>query len=129
MRQDQFEDRRKQSLTGRMKKLREELERHEFTDSLSDFIEPNGGVNNTIVNLHKFLLHEKRNNSLSVMCKIFIGKHYLLSVCDNDKSYFYSLLKQNHINYSRTEVSFVMKLGKLADKFPTLCWVSVSLVL
>ena len=48
-----------------MRKLREELkrnifERHEFTDYLSDFIEPNGGEDNTIVNLRKFLLQKKK---------------------------------------------------------------------
>jgi len=112
------------------KQLKESVvERHTFIESVEYFTEPAGDISTTVNSLKQHLKYEKQSHLLSVTCKIFIGKHanHILSLCENNKADFTYLLKHHNINFSRTELSFAMKLAKLADKYQTLCRVSLPI--
>ena len=71
---------------------------------------------------------EKTTNNISLLCKIYIGKHakYLQDILD-DKAMFFAMLKMENIVYSRTELSFAIKLSKLVEVYPKLSLANVPL--
>ena len=103
--------------------------RYEFVDSLEDFVEPSGDTDKAIANLNTLYVMEKKNNVINILMKIYLGKHanYLLELCEKDKAYFQHLLQTNNISYSRTEIAFAIKLGKMASIFPKICRLNVPL--
>ena len=122
-----------ETLPERKRKLKELLSkslqpRHVFIDSLNGFTEPQGSDQQCFIELKRIIELEKTTNNISLLCKIYIGKHakYLQDIL-GDKAMLFAMLKMDNIVYSRTEISFAIKLAKLVDIYPKLSLINVPL--
>ena len=129
---EKLEENRLKRLDYLSKRLKSSVENHQKVSCSSENLKvPSGDINASIKNLKDLLLIGRKTERLSILTKIYIGKHanYLITLCDNDRHFFSYLLKKNGIIYSRTELHFAMKLANLSLKFPTITRLSVPLSL